>query len=81
MEFRLITSVCDKNHNGILFAINRIVNGDRRRPHPSGTIFGALLLAWARKVSAVRIYTWNVRHFQLVAPDLKDRITTPRATL
>lgn len=42
-----------------------------------GTIFDALLLACARKVSADRIYTWNVRHFQLVAPDLKDRVTTP----
>ena len=42
-----------------------------------GTIFDALLLACARKVNAERIYTWNVRHFQLVAPDLKDRIVTP----
>jgi hypothetical protein len=31
----------------------------------------------AREVNAERIYTWNVRHFQLVAPDLKDRIVTP----
>lgn len=41
------------------------------------TIFDALLLACARKVQAERIYTWNVHHFQLVAPDLLDRIVTP----
>ena len=42
-----------------------------------GLIYDALLLACARKVNAERIYTWNVRHFQLVAPDLKDRIIQP----
>jgi len=42
-----------------------------------GTIYDALLLKCARKVNADRIYTWNVRHFQLVAPDLAARIVTP----
>jgi len=42
-----------------------------------GTIYDALLLKCARKVDAERIYTWNVRHFQLVAPDLAERIVTP----
>lgn len=42
-----------------------------------GTIFDALLLACARKIAAERIYTWNLRHFQLVAPDLAERIVTP----
>jgi predicted nucleic acid-binding protein len=42
-----------------------------------GTIYDALLLKCARKVNADRIYTWNVRHFQLVAPDLTERIVTP----
>ena len=31
----------------------------------------------ARKVDAKRIYTWNVRHFRMVAPDLAGRIVTP----
>jgi predicted nucleic acid-binding protein len=44
----------------------------------SGSIvFDALLLACARKVDAQRIYTWNLRHFQMVAPDLAERILTP----
>jgi predicted nucleic acid-binding protein len=42
-----------------------------------GTICDALVLNCARKVGSQRIYTWNVRHFQLVAPDLAERIFTP----
>jgi len=40
-------------------------------------IYDALLLQAARKMQAETIYTWNVRHFQLLAPDLADRIRTP----
>ncbi len=42
-----------------------------------GIIYDALLLTCARKVNADRIYTWNVRHFQTVAPDLAGRIVEP----
>lgn len=42
-----------------------------------GIIYDALLLACARKVQAEQIYTWNVKHFQMVAPDLAHRIMTP----
>jgi predicted nucleic acid-binding protein len=44
---------------------------------PGGIIYDALLLACARKVNAERIYTWNEKHFRLVAPDLAERIVTP----
>jgi predicted nucleic acid-binding protein len=44
---------------------------------PGGIIYDALLMACARKVSADRIYTWNEKHFRMVAPDLTDRIATP----
>jgi predicted nucleic acid-binding protein len=44
---------------------------------PGGIIYDALLLACARKVQAERIYTWNVKHFQMVAPDMAERIVTP----
>jgi predicted nucleic acid-binding protein len=47
---------------------------------PGEIVYDALLLACARKVQAKQIYTWNVRHFQMVAPDLADRIVTPFAT-
>lgn len=43
----------------------------------SGSIYDALLLACARKSGAEAIYTWNVKHFRQIAPDLLDRIRTP----
>jgi len=42
-----------------------------------GTIYDALHIACARKSSAERIYTWNLRHFRRVAPDLAGRIAEP----
>jgi len=45
--------------------------------HSGGMIYDALHLACARKVDAQCIYTWNEKHFRLVAPDLADRIMTP----
>ena len=45
--------------------------------HSRGMIYDALHLACARKVQAEQIYTWNVKHFQMVAPDLAERIMTP----
>lgn len=42
-----------------------------------GIIYDALLLACARKSQAERIYTWNEKHFRIVAPDLANRIVTP----
>lgn len=44
---------------------------------PGGIIYDALILACARKIEAGRIYTWNVKHFRMVAPDLAERIVTP----
>jgi hypothetical protein len=44
---------------------------------PGGIIYDALLMACARKVNSERIYTWNEKHFRMVAPDLADRIVTP----
>jgi predicted nucleic acid-binding protein len=42
-----------------------------------GTIYDALHVACARKANAEWIYTWNVRHFQRVAPDLAEKILAP----
>ena len=42
-----------------------------------GRIYDALLLQCARKSAAEAIYTWNLRHFTAIAPDLADRIQTP----
>jgi predicted nucleic acid-binding protein len=43
----------------------------------SGQIYDALLLACARKSEAAVIYTWDVKHFRKIAPDLAERIQTP----
>jgi predicted nucleic acid-binding protein len=43
----------------------------------SGKIYDALLLACAAKSQAQIIYTWNLKHFHSIAPDLADRIQQP----
>lgn len=43
----------------------------------SGAVYDALHLACARKINAERIYTWNLKHFRALAPDLASRIQTP----
>jgi predicted nucleic acid-binding protein len=47
------------------------------RGFASGRVYDALLLACAAKVRAQSIYTWNVRHFQALAPELAARIHIP----
>ncbi|MBS0537089.1 MAG: twitching motility protein PilT, partial [Proteobacteria bacterium] len=42
-----------------------------------GRIYDALLLQCARKCKAETIYTWNLKHFRAIAPDLAKRIQTP----
>jgi predicted nucleic acid-binding protein len=42
-----------------------------------GTVYDALILACARKVQAETIYTFNLRHFQRIAPDLASIILEP----
>ena|SRR5207253_1908046 len=43
----------------------------------SGRIYDSLLLRCAAKAKAKTIYTWNLKHFQAIAPELADRIRTP----
>jgi predicted nucleic acid-binding protein len=42
-----------------------------------GRVYDALHVATARKAQCDRIYTFNVRHFRSIAPDLSDRIMAP----
>jgi predicted nucleic acid-binding protein len=42
-----------------------------------GRIYDALLLHCAAKVKAETIYTWNLRHFHRISPELANRIRTP----
>ncbi|MFN0167266.1 MAG: type II toxin-antitoxin system VapC family toxin [Bryobacteraceae bacterium] len=43
----------------------------------SGRIYDALLLRCAAKSGARAIYTWNLKHFRSIAPELAERIRTP----
>lgn len=42
-----------------------------------GRIYDALLLRCATKSNARHIYTWNLKHFEAIAPDLSGKIRTP----
>lgn len=42
-----------------------------------GRIYDALLLRSAAKCNAQVIYTWNLKHFRLIAPELSSIIRTP----
>ncbi len=42
-----------------------------------GRIYDALLLQCALKAKADTIYTWNLKHFQQLAPDIAGKIKTP----
>jgi predicted nucleic acid-binding protein len=50
-------------------AVERAVSG--------GRIYDALLLRCAEKAGTDTIYTWNVKHFETIAPGLAGRIRTP----
>ena len=42
-----------------------------------GRVYDSLLLACAAKCKAQAFYTWNLKHYQSLAPDLASRIQTP----
>jgi predicted nucleic acid-binding protein len=42
-----------------------------------GGIYDAILGQCALKAKAQRIYTWNVKHFKRLGPDIASRVTTP----
>src|SRR6266849_1584890 len=42
-----------------------------------GRVYDSLLLACAAKSKAQAVYTWNLKHYQSLAPDLAPRIQTP----
>jgi predicted nucleic acid-binding protein len=42
-----------------------------------GTIYDALIAACATKSRASKIYTWNIRHFQLLGEPVRSLLKTP----
>jgi predicted nucleic acid-binding protein len=47
------------------------------RGFTGGRIYDSLLLACAAKCQAQAVYTWNLKHYQSLAPDLAHYIQTP----
>jgi predicted nucleic acid-binding protein len=47
------------------------------RGFTGGRVYDALLLACAAKSKAQTVYTWNLKHYQSLAPALASRIQTP----
>ena len=47
------------------------------RGFTSGRVYDALLLRCAMKVKAEAIYTWNLKHFRAINPEVADRMRTP----
>jgi len=47
------------------------------RGFTSGRIYDVLLLACAAKWKAERIYTWDLKHFQTLAPEIAASIKNP----
>ena len=43
----------------------------------SGTIYDGLFLQCAVKAKAEVIYTWNLRHFRAIRPEMTGRMRTP----
>jgi hypothetical protein len=44
-----------------------------------GTVYDALLATCALKVNAETIYSWNVRHYRELGPDVGTRLQRPDA--
>ncbi len=53
------------------------IRGVAEKGLPGGRVYDALILRCAAKAKAQTIYTWNVKHFQTLAPHLAGRIRTP----
>lgn len=54
-----------------------VVRDCSRQGLGGGLVHDALHMKAARKAGCERIYTFNVKHFRQVAPDLHDRIMLP----
>jgi predicted nucleic acid-binding protein len=54
-----------------------VIEKTAERRISGGRIYDSLLLQCARKAKADTIYTWNLKHFQQLAPDIASQIKNP----
>jgi len=55
-----------------------VIRSAAEKGHMGGQIYDALHIAAARKAECDVLYTFNVRHFRELAPDLATRIRAPQ---
>lgn len=55
----------------------QVIQECAERGFSSGRVYDALLLACAGKSGAQTIFTWNIKHFQVISPDVAQKIRTP----
>ncbi len=55
-----------------------VVEGCSQNGWPGGRVYDALHVRAARKSNCERIYTFNLKHFHQVAPDIRDIIVSPK---
>lgn len=53
------------------------IDGTAALGHTGGRVYDALLLACAVKCKAATIYTWNLKHFHAIAPQIAGSIKNP----
>jgi len=56
----------------------RVIENAAANGISGGAVYDALIGECAIKAAAQTIYTWNVRHFQLLGPGIAARVREPR---
>lgn len=54
-----------------------VIQSTASRGFTGGRVYDSLLLACAAKCKAQAVYTWNLKHYQSLAPDLAPLIQAP----
>ena len=68
-HFKTIAITAEMHERAIAACVERGLGG--------GKVYDALLLECARESQAERIYTFNLKDFRTLAPDLAERIVAP----
>jgi predicted nucleic acid-binding protein len=72
-DIRMRLSLVSLTPNDYFAAIQNVAENG----FAGGRVYDALLLACAAKCEAETIYTWNLKHYQILAPRIASRIRTP----
>jgi predicted nucleic acid-binding protein len=54
-----------------------ILHEAAQRSTGGGTVYDALIARCALKARADEIFNWNIRHYQMLGPEVAKRLKTP----